>query len=178
MIILIGPSASGKTEICKKLIADFHYEKFVTTTTRNKRINEKDGIDYYFLTKEEFKKDIDNNFFIEYTIYDNNYYGSFKKEKGDNKILIIEPNGLNAFKKLNDPTIVSFYIKSDEKDRYERMIARGDEIDDVKRRLENDRKIFNSSIKTDFIIENKNSTLGELSQKINKLYLEKLKEIN
>ena len=46
MIILVGPSASGKTEIAKILIKEYGYQKFVTTTTRNIRINEKDNVDY------------------------------------------------------------------------------------------------------------------------------------
>lgn len=174
MIILIGPSASGKTEIAKKLISSFNYQKFVTTTTRAMRQNEKNKIDYYFISKEKFLEDIKQDLFIEYTIYNDNYYGSYKKEKDDNKVLIVEPNGLEAFKKLKDPHIVSFYIKSDENDRKERMIKRGDKKEDIIKRLNNDRLLFNDSIKTDFVIINKNSTLEELSKKINQLYKEKL----
>ena len=112
MIILIGPSASGKTEIAKKLISTFGYKKFVTTTTRNKRVGETDGIDYYFISVDEFKENLANNKFIETTIYNNNYYGSYKSEMGDNKVLIVEPNGLKAFQSLNDPHIISFFIDS------------------------------------------------------------------
>ena len=54
MIILVGPSASGKTEIAKILIKEYGYQKFVTTTTRNIRINEKDNADYHFINKEQF----------------------------------------------------------------------------------------------------------------------------
>ena len=58
MIILIGPSASGKTEIAKKLISLFNFKKFVTSNTRSKRVNEVDGVDYYFLTKDAFENKI------------------------------------------------------------------------------------------------------------------------
>ena len=54
------------------------------------------------------------------------------------------------------------------------MIKRGDKKEDVIKRLNNDRLLFNDSIKTDFVIINKNSTLEELSEKINQLYKEKL----
>ena len=177
MIILIGPSASGKTEIAKKLISTFDYKKFVTTTTRNKRVGEIDGVDYYFISVDEFKENLANNKFIETTIYNNNYYGSFKSEMGDNKVLIVEPNGLKAFQSLNDPHIISFFIDSSEDDRYERMLKRGDEINDIKRRLHNDRKLFYENIKTDFRIINKNKSLEELSNDINNLYLKKIKSL-
>lgn len=177
MIILIGPSASGKTEIAKKLISAFDYKKFVTTTTRNKRVGEIDGIDYYFISVDEFKKNLANNKFIETTIYNNNYYGSYKSEMADNKVLIVEPNGLKAFQSLNDPHIISFFIDSSEGDRYERMLKRGDEINDIKRRLHNDRKLFYENIKTDFRVINKNKSLEELSIDINNLYLKKIKSL-
>ena len=177
MIILIGPSASGKTEIAKKLISAFGYKKFVTTTTRNKRVGEIDGVDYYFISVDEFKENLANNKFIETTIYNNNYYGSYKSEMGDNKVLIVEPNGLKAFQSLNDPHIISFFIDSSEDDRYERMLKRGDEINDIKRRLHNDRKLFYENIKTDFRIINKNKSLEELSNDINNLYLKKIKSL-
>lgn len=177
MIILTGPSASGKTEIAKMLISLFNYQKFVTTTTRQKRVGEIDGKDYYFINKEDFLNKIKEDAFIEYTIYNNNYYGSFKKEKADNKILIVEPNGLKAFQKLNDPHMISFFIDSDEKERYQRMLKRGDEISDINRRINNDRVLFYKDIKTDFIIKNKDKTLEELAKNINEIYLNKLKSI-
>lgn len=177
MIILIGPSASGKTEIAKKLISAFGYKKFVTTTTRNKRVGEIDGIDYYFISVDEFKENLMNNKFIETTIYNNNYYGSYKSEMADNKVLIVEPNGLKAFQSLNDPHIISFFIDSSEDDRYERMLKRGDEINDIKRRLHNDRKLFYENIKTDFRVINKNKSLEELSIDINNSYLKKIKSL-
>lgn len=177
MIILIGPSASGKTEIAKKLISTFGYKKFVTTTTRNKRAGEIDGVDYYFISVDKFKENLANNKFIETTIYNNNYYGSYKSEMDDNKVLIVEPNGLKAFQSLNDPHIISFFIDSSEEDRYERMLKRGDEINDIKRRLHNDRKLFYENIKTDFRIINKNKSLEELSIDINNLYLKKIKSL-
>ena len=64
MIILVGPSASGKTEIVKYLIKYFSYTKFVTTTTRNIRVNEINGVDYNFISTAEFLDKIKNNEFI------------------------------------------------------------------------------------------------------------------
>ena len=82
MIILVGPSASGKTEIVKYLIKYFSYTKFVTTTTRNIRVNEINGIDYNFISTTEFldkiknlslKKIVSENHSLFYVFFDYNF---------------------------------------------------------------------------------------------------------
>ena len=54
MIVLVGASASGKTELAKQLYQTYGYKKCITTTTREPRKNEVDGIDYHFLSQETF----------------------------------------------------------------------------------------------------------------------------
>ena len=61
MIILIGPSASGKTSIAKELIEKYNFKKFVTNTTRKMRVGEINDIDYHFITKEQFLDKLKNN---------------------------------------------------------------------------------------------------------------------
>lgn len=179
MIILIGPSASGKTEIAKTLIKNFNYKKFVTTTTRSIRIGEINNVDYHFVSIDEFKNKIENDQFIEYTQYNGNYYGSTKDEISDDKIIILEPNGFLKFKNLSLKTMVSFFVECPKDVRKERMIERQDKEEDIKRRLNNDDFIFNDEIKkeADFIVTNDSSTsLNDLANKINKLYLEKINQ--
>ncbi len=179
MIILIGPSASGKTEIAKTLIKNFNYKKFVTTTTRSIRVGEINDIDYHFVSIGEFKNKIENDQFIEYTQYNGNYYGSTKDEISDDKIIILEPNGFLKFKSLNIKSMVSFFVECPKDVRKERMIERQDKEEDIKRRLNNDDFIFNNDIKkeADFVVTNDNSTsLKDLANKINKLYLEKINQ--
>ena len=67
MLVLIGPSASGKTEIAKILIRDFGMKKLVTYTTRPARPGEQDGIDYHFVTVDEFKALDEAEEFVETT---------------------------------------------------------------------------------------------------------------
>ena len=176
MIILVGASASGKTVICKELIATFGMKKFVTTTTRPKRFNEIDGFDYFFIPKENFEEKIKNNEFIEYVNYNNNYYGSEKKEIGDNKVIILEPNGLKHFLNMNDKSIVSFYIECKESIREKRMEERQDKKEDIEKRIINDREVFKVELKkkVDFVINSENSSIKELSNKIYTLYKEKV----
>ena len=172
MIILVGPSASGKTEIAKILIKEHGYQKFVTTTTRNIRINEKDNVDYHFINKDQFINKIKNDEFIEYVSYNDNFYGTEKKEIDKNKVLIVEPQGLKHFKTLNDPSIVSFYISVKKEIRKERMIKRQDKIEDINKRLICDDKVFNNDVLdfVDFTIENNETSLKEISSTINEIY--------
>ena len=55
MLVIVGPSACGKTQIVNHLIANYGYEKLVTYTTRPMRVNEVNHIDYHFISKEEFE---------------------------------------------------------------------------------------------------------------------------
>ena len=76
MIILVGPSASGKTQIGYSLKKIYGLEKVVTYTTRRMRSGEVDGIDYHFITKDEFLRLEKENFFFEYVCYNEIYYGT------------------------------------------------------------------------------------------------------
>ena len=76
MIVLIGASASGKTEVAKTLIAKKGFSKIVTYTTREIRPSEVNGVDYHFVTKEKFLELKNDNFFLETTTYNNNFYGT------------------------------------------------------------------------------------------------------
>ena len=134
MLILIGPSASGKTVIAKELAAKYNITKIVTYTTRAPRINEVNGIDYNFVSLEEFSSLVEQGFFVETTYYNSNYYGTAKKDIKDDKCVILDPNGLKAFLALNDERIVSIYLDCDEQVRYQRMIERQDSEEYAKKK--------------------------------------------
>ena len=78
MLVLVGPSASGKTQILKILMEKYGMKKLVTYTTRPMRVNEVNGIDYHFVSKEEFLNKLENDFFFETIEYNNNFYGTSK----------------------------------------------------------------------------------------------------
>lgn len=180
MIILVGPSASGKTEVCKLLCKKYGYEKFVTTTTREKRVGEIDGIDYNFVSIDNFKNLIKNNSLIEYTQYNNNFYGTEKNNIQLNTILIVDPNGLKSFQKLNDSSIVSFLLTCDENSRINRMKERKDSIEKINERIKIDKVNF-SEEKTNsvnFIIPTSNKTIEEIADKVNNLYKDKINHQN
>ena len=89
MIVLSGASASGKTEVAKMLASKYGITKVITTTTRPMRVGEVDGRDYFFVTKEQFEQMIRNDEFVEFTIYNGNYYGSTKAQIGENKVVTV-----------------------------------------------------------------------------------------
>lgn len=170
MMVLIGPSASGKTEIAQILIKNYNMERMVTYTTRPMRENEINHISYHFVSKDEFLRMKDNNEFVETTIYNGNYYGTRKSDVTDSKIVVLEPNGLKAFKNVMGEKVVSFYLVTSENVRKVRMVKRNDNESDIKKRLLNDRVVFNNIEGVDYYIENEDISLEDLAKKIYNIY--------
>ena len=174
MIVLAGASASGKTEVAKVLASKYGIKKIVTTTTREKRNNEVDGVDYFFVTKEKFERMILEDRFVEYTLYNGQMYGSTKDQISDDKCVVIDPAGLRSYLNLNNDSIVTFYLEADEKTRHNRMIFRGDNPDKIKSRIENDRIAFKKEniAKVDYIIDASNKhTIEEVANIIYNHYI-------
>ena len=173
MIILVGASASGKTEVAKILRSEYGLQKVITHTTREKRVGEVNGVDYFFVSKKKFLELKNSGFFVETTEYNGNYYGTGSDQLKDDKVLILDPNGLNAFRAREDRHIITFLFQVDQLTRYDRMIERGDSQDNARRRITNDDKEFTLSNvgRTDFIIDSENYSLEEVSNKVYKLYM-------
>ena len=178
MILLAGPSASGKTEIAKILMKDFGIRKVVTHTTRSPRVGEKDGVDYHFVSREDFERLSQAGQFVETTSFNGNLYGSSKKEVADDKVLIVDPIGLKTYLSLRDPRIVSFYFDTSEETRKQRMISRGDDEKAIASRIQNDREAFRDVPSTTFRIQNETGSLEELAKKVYSLYREELAKIS
>lgn len=177
MIVLSGASASGKTEAAKMLMLKYGITRAITTTTRQKRNNEIDGRDYFFVDKETFEKMIKEEAFIEHTIYNGNYYGSTKNQIADNRSVVIDLEGLKSYSQSNDKRIVTFYLSASEELCYKRMLERGDSIEDAKRRIANDRKLFarNRIPKVDYIVDSEHKSIEEVADEVYHLYTEHIK---
>lgn len=178
MIILTGASASGKTVTALDLQKRHGLVKAITTTTREMRVGETNGVEYFFLTKEEFLKKLSENHFVEHSIYNGNYYGCGVDQISDNKIVVLDPNGLHSFLKIKGKNIVSFLLIADEKTRKDRMIGRGDKSENIESRIKNDVVDFAPQRigKVDFIINTQNKSIEEISDQIYKLYKEKIEK--
>ena len=176
MIVLTGASASGKTVTALDLQKRHNLVKAITTTTREKRVGETNGVEYFFVTKEEFLKRLNENKFVEHSVYNGNYYGCGIDQVSDNKIVVLDPNGLHSFLKLKDKNIVSFLLIANENTRKERMCSRGDKKENIEQRIKNDVEDFSLEKigKVDFVINTENYTIEEVSDLIYKLYKEKL----
>ena len=172
MIVLAGASASGKTEVAKTLARKYGITKMITTTTRNMRVGEINGRDYFFVTKDEFEQMLRDDRFVEHTIYNDNFYGSTKDQIASNRCVVIDPAGLRAYIALNDPNIVTFFLDSTEDTRYERMIARGDQNDLAKKKLHHDRTAFakENIPPVDFHIDSETQTVEQVADEIKQIY--------
>ena len=176
MLILIGASASGKTQVAKLLAKKHNITKIVTYTTRAMRVNETNGIDYNFVSVDDFAKLTQEDFFVETTYYNSNYYGTAKKDIKDDKCIILDPNGLKSFIALNDSSIISIFLSSDEQKRYERMINRKDSEENAKKRIINDRITFADANLAGIthVVDSDLYNIDELTEVVYKLYMDSL----
>ncbi len=178
MLVLIGPSASGKTESAKIMINRYPISRVVTCTTRPKRINEIDGFDYHFYSTEEFRNLEKQGYFIETAEYNGYWYGTPKNELADDKFIILEPQGLQSFLSLKPCPIVAIFLHTDETVRTNRMKERKDKAKDIQKRIEADRIDFNlEQMKgLDLIIDTTDITLSDLADLIYLKYTKLLEE--
>lgn len=172
MLILVGASASGKTDIAKILIQEYGFEKMVTTTSRRPRKGEVNHVDYHFIGKKAFETRIRKEKFLEHVTYNNHYYGTPKKGADKNKVLIVDPVGANSIYDKEIPDTVIILLETSEDIRKERMLERGDTLIQVIDRLEKDDQHFAKENLThiDFIVNTTEGTQDELAEKINDLY--------
>lgn len=173
IIVISGPSGSGKTTVCGKLLEMFPELAYsVSATTRKKRDNEKEGIDYYFVARDKFKEMIGNNEFIEWEEVHGDLYGSLYRdvEKKLNKkagiLMDIDPKGGINIKRLYPDSILIFLSVSSIETLIERLSKRRTEDGfDIDKRVERAREEFELSKNYDFIIVNDDiePTLKKLS---------------
>ena len=145
IIIISSPSGAGKTTICKYLIKKLNnVDLSVSYTTRNKRNNEIEGIDYYFINKEKFIKLKRKKFFIETAKIFNNYYASsfinlnLSSKKNKHILFDIDWQGARSLRnKFNKNRILDFFILPPNiKELKKRLIKRGrDNREEIKLRL-------------------------------------------
>ena len=164
MVILSSPSGAGKTTLTKKIQQKYQSFKIsVSHTTRSPRSNEIDGVDYFFVSKNDFSKLIKQEKFYEYAEIFGNFYGTSKKVvnetiKKNDVIFDIDWQGTKQLSKFEDLKLIKIYLITDNKDELKkRLISRNqNSSDEIEKRLDS----FESDIKHwndyDYIIINKN----------------------
>lgn len=131
--VISGFSGAGKGTIVNELVKKYNYAISISATSRKPREGEKDGREYFFLTKEEFNSKIESNGFIEWACYVGNFYGTpreFVEEKlknGENVILEIEPHGALKIKEQYKDAVLIFVAPPTAEELKKRLIKRGTE---------------------------------------------------
>ena len=145
VIIFSAPSGAGKSTIVRHLLEKFPYLEFsVSATSRKPRGSEKNGTDYYFFTKEEFKQKIEKGEFVEYEeVYAGSYYGTLKSEveriwaKGHVIVFDIDVKGGVNVKRIFGDKALSIFIKAPSVEELRRRLeGRGtDSVEAIDRRV-------------------------------------------
>ena len=177
IIIISSPSGVGKTTLCKLLLKKMrNINLSISFTSRNQRLNEKNGKDYFFVTKEKFNQLKNKNFFIETAINFGNYYGSpFKNLKTSKKKQIlfdIDWKGARKIrKKIDKEDIIDFFILPPSiKELKKRLLKRGrDKKDDIELRLSYAIKEISHYKEYSYVLINQNvqQTVNEIVDIIN-----------
>lgn len=141
-IVISGPSGVGKGTICNVLLKELNAWFSVSMTTRGIRDGEIDGVNYYFVNKEEFIKKIDEGKLLEYNIYNDNYYGTPKDKvlekmnEGKDVFLEIDVNGARNIKKIFPDALLIYIAPPSIEELRNRLINRGtEEIEVIEKRL-------------------------------------------
>ncbi len=162
LFVVSAPSGTGKTTLCRRLLAEFDELEFsISCTTRAPREGEVNGRDYYFLSRDEFEKRIEQGDFLEWAEVYGHLYGTPKSlvlkalSEGKSILLDIDPQGALQVKK-NYPLAVLVYILPPSLEELERrLLRRGkDSIKTIKERLSSVRKELLNVKNYDFILIN------------------------
>ncbi len=166
LVVVSGPSGAGKGSICKKFMENNHDMLIsISSTTRNPRENEVDGINYCFITKQQFENLICTDALLEYVHVFENYYGTPKKwvleciEKGKDVLLEIEIVGAMKVKEKYPEAILVFVLPPSLKELKSRIIARGTEtIEQIENRMARAMQEIKTIEKYDYFIINDDLT--------------------
>lgn len=138
LYIISGPSGTGKGTICERLINERKIDLSISMTTREPREGEKDGESYYFVSKEEFERNIEEDKMLEYANVFDNIYGTpkgpiaSKLERGRDVILEIDvQGGLQVRDKMPGDTVMIFILPPSMVELRSRLVGRGKDSDEV-----------------------------------------------
>jgi guanylate kinase len=163
LIVISGPSGVGKGTVRKALFEmpeqEFVYS--VSMTTRAPREEEVDGVDYYFVSKEDFQKQIEDDNLLEYAEFVGNYYGTPKDKveaflnMGKEVILEIEVNGAQQVREQCKDAVFIFLVPPTRKALYDRLKSRGTESEEkIKARIAKADREFKLAHQYDYIVVN------------------------
>ena len=183
LLVISSPSGTGKTTICKKLLEyDKNIHLSVSVTTRKKRKNEVEGIDYYFRSKKDFLNLKSQNSFIENALVFENYYGTLKSEvleqlkNGIDVLIDIDWQGTRQITQAMKGNLIKIFLLPPSIDELKKRLSKrnSDSIKEINFRMSKALKEIKHFDEYDYVLVNDN--LDNTFQKIIKiLEVERLK---
>lgn len=184
IFIITGPSGVGKDSIVNKLKSQgFKFNRVITTTTRKKRKGEIEGKSYYFVSKEKFKKMIEEKKFIEWAEVYKNYYGTQKKDvqkvlkKKLPIIMIIDVQGAKTWKKAYPKKVLVIFIKPPSLKILEKRLRKRSQDSEIniKIRLKKAKEEMKNLKQWDKVVINKENHLEETVDQVKKIIISQYK---
>jgi guanylate kinase len=163
LVVMSGPSGVGKGTIRKALfrMPDNNFCYSVSMTTRKPREGEKNGVDYFFVSREEFEQRIANDELLEYAEFVGEYYGTPKSfidkklAEGNEVIMEIEVQGALQVREKMPEAVFIFIVPPSRQALIDRLQVRGTErTPDIEKRLEKAKREFDLAYKYDYIVVN------------------------
>ena len=163
LIIITAPSGAGKTTLCQKLLVEFPELKLsISSTTRLPRGNEKHGVEYFFLTREEFQQEIELGGFAEWANVHEHYYGTAKQtlldssQNGKTVLLDIDFQGADSLHQHYPDQCLRIFISPPSLEELEsRLRRRGTESElSIQKRLFNAKTEMDQKNRFDFVVIN------------------------
>jgi len=182
LIVFSAASGAGKTTIVKEILKEFPQIIFsISATTRPKRKNERDGIEYFFLTEAEFRKMIENDEFIEWEEFYDYYYGTQKSFINDNidagkpVLLELDVKGALTIKRLYPYAHLIYISPPSFEELVKRLRQRNTESEsDFMKRIDRAKMELSLKDQFEYIIENKdlNTAITEAKSLVKKILKE------
>jgi len=161
MVLISGPSGCGKSTIIQRLISDARVEFSISATTRPIREGEVEGVDYHFLTAEQFRSKVEEGAFIEYAEVYGNLYGTLRAPMeaaitaGRVFLVEIDVQGALQLRALGEPGVYVFISPPSFEELQRRLVGRGTESPEVlERRLKKAEDEYRERVKYDHIVVN------------------------
>lgn len=154
-LILVGKAAAGKDFLKNKLVKK-GFNAGISCTTRPPRKNEVDGVDYHFMTEQEFKDILDSGEMLEHMIFNDWYYGLTKTEFEQADVMIMSKDGLDVLPSDYRKKCMVIWLDPPRLTRVERLTYRNDPNDSIIRRMDTDDEQFKNFRDYDMVVRNDN----------------------